>query len=168
MSIDKLAVWVHPLWSTRDLGEDIVKFWQQNISEFAQDTSYGFVLTGCPEDSVHNDAWASRVLPIIHSLPDIFGERYIKWQENYIEGNNPEHTMKLIRKFGMSEVEFHKLGYPLPYIFKEARVDGLIPGPQYCPAEQRRELRRLTPLFDIYSWKHFNNSPKSTYPTLKE
>ena len=151
MSIDKIAIWVHPLWSSWDLGQPIVDGWQRNIKQFSEDSEFAFILTGCPEDSCHNVEWYNRVIPIIRKLPEMFDGRYIRWPENYVEGRKKEHVDTLIEQFKLPQIDWHEYCFPIGRLFREGRVDGLIRYDDLCVSQQMRDIRLIC--CDVRYWK---------------
>ena len=156
MTIDKIAIWVHPLWSNKDLGEKLIKFWQKNIKQFSEDPNFAFVLTGCPENRCDCEAWGKRLFPLIDSLPQLFEDRYLRWKENFIEGHNSEHIELLRAKFNLPEMLYADLKIPTKKLFREARVDGLIPGSDYCVGDQCRNIRWLVDTFGVKYWRNLS------------
>lgn len=144
MNIENLAIWVHPLWSSKDLGQNLVDEWKRNIYSFAEDEEYAFILVGCPRDSNHNQQWHERVIPLINELPGLFDSRYIRWHNNFVESNNPEHIKIMEDMLSIPKIIFHEHGFPLVQPFEKVRVDGLIRQGDYCVKHQMRNIRLLT------------------------
>ena len=92
----------------------------------------------------------------------MFPGRYIRWKENFVEARR-DHVEILQSKFDLPEAEwvYHegREMFPVHSIFREAHVDGLISGPDYCVGDQQRKLRTLVPLFSIHYWRHDRNTP---------
>ena len=150
MKVDKLAVWVHPLWSTRDLGGDVVRSWTEAIDSFSQDADFAFVLTGCPTDYCPSKEWGNRILPVIESLEGLFGDRYFRWPDSFIKGDCSKHIDMLQSRYDLPEVGFSDTGYPLRPLFREAGIDGL--QPEICVMAQRRRIRSICDPLQTYSW----------------
>lgn len=151
MTVEKLAIWVHPLWSSRDLGQKVVDAWEKNINSFANDESQALILVGCIRDVNYNQEWFERVIPIIHELPELFNERYIRMVSNFVDANNQNHISQISKQFGLANIRYYKAGFPIDYLFNEIRVDGLIRNGDYCVAHQMRKIRTLTK--SVKYWK---------------
>ena len=144
MAIRKLAIWVHPSWSRRDLPET-AEFWRKNIERFAQDKELGFIMTGHPNDEFMSKAWEKRIAPIVRVLPELFEGRYIRWPGNFIyPREKPEHVAIIRNTFGTDKIN-------------EVFVDGLMPGPNYCVGIQYRQMQWMVKsMNDVYYWPEIN------------
>ena len=113
MSIDKLAVWVHPLFSPIDLGKGIVDMWERNLLSFARDQSYCLIVTGCHETQFGCREWNNRIYPVLEKLPVIFGERYLIWKEGYfVNARDKRQVSKLCTHFNLPQVKY--AGWSIP------------------------------------------------------
>ena len=126
---NRLCLWVHPLMSPRDLGQEIVDFFRSRLEEFAKDPNYVMILTQGEMDAPQRESeqrWRERIYPIIGDLPQMFSERYLKWPHgNFVETNNPEHIETIRSSFKVKPVHYRDSRGPKNRLFLTADLDGL-------------------------------------------
>jgi len=140
MGITKLAIWVHPHWSSEDRGTKLIEFWQRNIENFAKDSEIGFILTGAAMDDYTDKNWRERLKPVFGSLPLLFGDRYLRWRRNFVYEHNKKDMQLIQEKFGVMN-------------FQQGFVDGLSRG--LCVDHQYEQIRRIC-RFNISYWPEVN------------
>ncbi len=98
---NRLSLWIHPLWTRKDLGEGLADRWKSHLEEIAKDPNYALILIQPEMPKAKDESeriWRNRLNPLINSLPNIFNERFFHWYEDFpIEGRNQEH-IKLIKE----------------------------------------------------------------------
>lgn len=143
---NKIAIWVHPLWTRVDLGQQLVDKWTNHLHRFEKDDNYVLILTQPDMPRPESDSernWRARINPIIEELPHRFGDRYLKWPfGNFVIGREESHVQKIKDTFQVVPIHFPDQEVYQNCFFFTAEIDGLYR--DMCVDDQKSDLGCLS------------------------
>lgn len=141
---NRICIWVHPLWSKFDLGQNIPNEWERWIREISKDENFALIMTNIQHYKGHSESqlrWRGRIGPIIELAQKLFKRRFVKWPVGYV---GDFHFNAIMKEFGIEPIK--KDGRILsngnrPILFFDARIDGL-----YRSECVDTQAKRISPL----------------------
>ena len=110
--LNRLSVWVHPLWTRKDLGKHLTDFWASHLGKISQDPNYCLILVQPDMGKTISDEeieWRRRIKDITDKLSEMFEGRFLNFDKRtFIDPKKEEDLTLVTTTFNLKPILFQK------------------------------------------------------------